>query len=111
MKRLLMKFKNHKGFSLAEMLLAILIMLFVSIVMATGIPAAKNAYEKVVVGANARSMLSTAITALHDEIGTAWNIEPTLPNATSITYFNASTGAKSTISLDADDHYAIQVQD
>ena len=98
---------NNGGFTLAETLLAVLILLLVSSIVATGMPAAVNAYNKVVLGANAKVMLSTAITALHDEIGTAWKVEPSSDNK-SLTYFNASTGAKSQISLV--DNKAIQVQ-
>lgn len=104
------KLSNKRGFTLAETLLAVLILLLVSVVVATGMPAATNAYNKVILGANAKVMLSTAITALHDEIGTAWRIEPS-PDKKSITYFNASTGAKSKIFLDTDSYNAIQVQD
>lgn len=105
------KLNNRKGFSLAETLLAVLILLLVSLIVANGMPAATNAYNKIVLGANARTMLSTAINALHDELGTAWQVEkPTdQTDTTSITYFNASTGAKSEISLD--DSGKIQVQD
>ena len=101
------KARNNGGFTLAETLLAVLILLLVSTIVATGMPAAVNAYNKVVLGANAKVMLSTAITALHDEIGTAWNVEKSSDNQ-SLTYFNASTGAKSQISLD--DNNAIQIK-
>lgn len=99
---------NKGGFSLAETLLAVLILLLVSVIVATGMPAATNAYNKIVLGANARTMLSTAITALHDEIGTARDVKK-VEGKEGITYFNASTGAKAQISLNED--YAIQIQD
>lgn len=103
------KFKDSRGFSLAETLLAVLILLLVSVVVATGMPAATNAYNKVILGANAKVMLSTVITALHDEIGTAWCVETDKSDTTKLTYFNASTGAKSELSLNGGK--AIQVQD
>ena len=102
------KLKDRRGFSLAETLLAVLILLLVSVVVATGMPAATNAYNKVILGANAKTMLSTAVTALHDEIGTAWQVENSTDHK-SLTYFNGSTGAKSKISLGAE--YSIQIQD
>ena len=105
------KLRARGGFTLAETLLAVLIMLLVSVIVATGMPAVTNAYNKVVLGANAKVMLSTAITALHDEIGTAWQVENVTGDTTKITYFNASTGAKSELSLDAADHNAIQIKD
>lgn len=91
------KLKNKRGFSLAETLLAVLILLLVSVVVATGMPAVTNAYNKVVLGANAKTMLSTAVTALHDEIGTAWQVENSTDDK-SLSYFNGSTGARSKIS-------------
>ena len=110
------KLRARGGFTLAETLLAVLILLLVSVIVATGMPAATNAYNKVILGANAKTMLSTAVTALHDEIGTAWRVEPGKKNngtddPTKLSYFNASTGAKSTISLDTEGNNAIQVQD
>ena len=102
------RLKDNRGFSLAETLLAVLILLLVSVVVATGMPAVTNAYNKVVLGANAKTMLSTAVTALHDEIGTAWQVENSTDNK-SIMYFNGSTGAKSMISSAA--NQSIKIQD
>lgn len=90
------KLRSESGFTLAETLLAVFIMLLVSVIVSTGMPAAMNAYRKVVLAANAKTMLSTAVTALHDEISTAWKVENSADNQ-SLTYFNASTGAKSMI--------------
>ena len=104
-----LKLKSRRGFTLAETLLAVLILLLVSAIVATGMPASTNAYNKIVLGANAKVMLSTAITALHDEIGTAWKVVKTALGSKELVYFNASTGAKSKISLD--DDKSIQVQD
>ena len=102
------RLKDRRGFSLAETLLAVLILLLVSVVVATGMPAATNAYNKVILGANAKTMLSTTVTALHDEIGTAWQVENS-SDETSLTYFNGSTGAKSKIS--SGENLPIRIQD
>ena len=102
------KLSARGGFTLAETLLAVLILLLVSVVVATGMPAVTNAYNKVILGANAKVMLSTAITALHDEIGTAWDVKGIDGG---LSYFNASTGAKSELSRDSADHNAIQIKD
>ncbi len=96
MKRL-RKLKNNAGFSLAEMLMAVLILLMVSLIVATGMPAARNAYEKTVIGSNAQAMLSTAVSALRDELGTAWDVQV---SGTTVTYFKADTGTRATISND-----------
>ena len=100
--------KGREGFSLAETLLAVLILLLVSVVVATGMPAVTNAYNKVVLGANAKAMLSTAVTALHDEMGTAWQVKNSTDNK-SLTYFNGSTGAQSIVS--SGDKLPIKIRD
>ena len=61
--------KHHAihGFTLAETLLAVLILLMVSSIVAAGIPSARRAYEKVVLASNAEVLLSTTITTLRHE--------------------------------------------
>ena len=89
------KRKLHtQGFTLAETLLAVLILLLVGVIMTTGIPAAKNAYEKVVVASNAEVLLSTTISTLRNELGTAQDVEVT---GTAITYYSAARSAYSRI--------------
>lgn len=93
----LRKIKGQSGFSLAETLLAVLILLLVSVLLANGVPMAKNVYEKVVLGANAHVMLSTAVDTLRSEIGTAWKVN--VSSNTTISYFSAGTGWQSQIKL------------
>ena len=92
------KIKSKGGFTLAETLLAVLIMVLVAGIVAGGIPAARNAYEKVVIASNAELLLSTTISALRNELGTAKDIVPD-NNGTTITYFNETRGAASKIYL------------
>lgn len=99
--------RGRGGFTLAETLLAVLILLMVSAITAAGIPAAKNAYEKVVLGANARILLSTSLTALRDELGTARDVEV---SGNTVSYYSAKTHANSQIYLDTDPP-AIMVRD
>ena len=105
------KLKNSGGFSLAEMLMAVLIMLLVALIMANGVPVAKKAYEKVVLTANAQTMLSTAVASLRDELGTAWDIDVPKPNPQLteeeeekwpywIEYYSADTGARTQLYID-----------
>ena len=68
------KFKNTSGFSFAEMLFALLIVLMVSTIVAAGIPSAQEAYFKVLRSANAQVLLSTVATELRDEFTLANNI-------------------------------------
>ena len=99
-KQLRNKLKSRLGFSLAETLLAVLILLMVSTIVATGIPAARNAYEKVVLASNAEVLLSTTITTLRYELGTAQDVKKPA-NKTGeilnsvITYYNPTRGASS----------------
>ena len=101
------KVKNKHGFTLAETLLAVLILMLVSTIVATGIPAAKNAYEKVVLASNAEALFSTAITSLRNELGTARNIEI---DGTTITYYNETRGTFSKIYLNTTNPNTIMFQ-
>jgi len=92
------RLKDRSGFTLAETLLAVLILLLVSGIVANGIPVARNVYNNVIVGANAQVLLSTAVTALRNELGTARDVEV---NGDAVTYFNTSLQAYSRISLGA----------
>jgi len=90
------RLRSKSGFTLAETLLAVLILLLVSVIVANGIPVARNVYNNVIVGANAQMLLSTAVTALRNELGTAKEVNP---NGTYVTYFNSERQAYSMISL------------
>ena len=95
------KLKKCRGFTLAETLLAIMILLMVSTIVATGIPAAKAAYEKVILASNAEVLLSTTISTLQNELGTAQDIDtPSGDSNTIITYLNPSRGIPSKIYVD-----------
>lgn len=93
------------GFTLAETLLAVLILLLVSVIVATGVPVAKNAYEKVVLGANAQMLLSTAASALRNEVGTAYgkieieNVTRDGESYPALVYTSSATGARAALYL------------
>lgn len=97
------KLKRRGGFSLAETLVAILILLLVSAIVAAGVPVARNAYEKVVLSANAQTLLSSAVSALRDELGTAWDVRvedsATKPSGAWLTYYSSATGARTKLYL------------
>ena len=102
------KLHINKGFTLAETLLAVLILLLVSTIVAAGIPAAKSAYENVVLASNAEVLLSTTISTLRNELGTAMDVD--IPGETgdiksgnSITYYNSTRGSTSKISMETGD--------
>lgn len=98
--RVFRKLNNRAGFTLAETLIAILILLMVSSVVAGGVPAASNAYYKAVDGANAQVLLSTAATALRDELATARDIVQN--GEDSLTYYSRDNGRESKILLQGD---------
>lgn len=90
--------ESNRGFTLAETLLAVLILLLVSTIVATGIPAARNAYEKVVLASNAEVLLSTSISSLRNELGTA-KILSTDSNNKYIVYENNVRGVPTRVFL------------
>ena len=81
--------KGSAGFTLAETLICVLILLMVSAIIGAAIPTAANVYTKTVDAANAQVLLSTAITVLRDELGTASAVDA---NGTVVTYVNGETG-------------------
>lgn len=91
------KLHNNRAFTLAETLVAILILLMVSSILASGIPVAKKAYDKVVVASNAEVLLSTTISALRNELGTARNVN--ISGTTTIIFFNETLNTRSRIYL------------
>ncbi len=101
-KRIRQKINSNKGFTLAETLLAMLILLMVSTIVASGIPVVQNAYVKVVLASNADVVLSTTISTLRNELGTAQEVDvPETEGNTIITYYNGTRGATSQIYVDS----------
>lgn len=65
---------NRGGFTLAETLIAVLILLMVTGIVAAGIPAASNALNRAVDASHAQLLLSTTMTSLRNELGSARSI-------------------------------------
>lgn len=63
--------RAQSGFSLVELLAVIVILTLVTMVVATGIPAAQRAYVSAVDSSNAQILLSTTTTRLRDELSVA----------------------------------------
>ena len=94
------KFKKggKSGFTLAETLVALLILLMVTSIVAAGIPAASSAYTKVVDSANAQVLLSTTVTALRNQLEFAREITVSGSGSEkSLTYISPDNGNKSMI--------------
>ena len=66
--------RRSAGFSLVEMLVTTLILGLVSTLLATGIPVAADTYRKTVNSSNAQLALSTTMTVLRSELGTATEV-------------------------------------
>nr|WP_297706953.1 prepilin-type N-terminal cleavage/methylation domain-containing protein [uncultured Butyrivibrio sp.] len=92
------KLHSKAGFSLTELLATVIILLLVSSIVATGIPVARDAYEKVVIASNAEILLSSTITTLRNELGTAKDVEI---SSNEITYYNPSRSALAKIYVDS----------
>lgn len=105
-KLLLRKINSIAAFTLAEALVAILILLMVTSVVAAGIPAARRAYENVVTASNAELVLSTTISALRNELGMATDITIET-DKTTILYYSQTNASLSKICLydDASNEY------
>ena len=98
--KLICKIKSKRGFSLGELLVATLILLMVSSVVAGGIPVARDAYQKVTIGANSQVLLSTAISELRNELGMASQISEV--DDKTLAYISGNTGSISKLCLSSD---------
>lgn len=101
--RIICKVKEKAAFTLAEVLVAILIMLMVSGVMIAGIPAARSAYEGVIQVSNAEILLSTTVSALRNRLGTAGfaqleGIKDGTAEGNAVSFYNSTTHTASKIS-------------
>ena len=85
---------NSAGFSLAETLIVVLILLMVSAVIGAAIPTAANVFTKTVDTANAQVVLSTTMTALRDELCTVTEFEAPVENSKSLIYKSKRGWAK-----------------
>ena len=96
MKALRRKLKSRRGFTMAELLMVILILALVGSVVVSGIPAAMNAYRKVVDGANAQLLLSTTVSSLRRELSLAKEVKTT-GEGKLVSYTNGETGYEITL--------------
>ena len=109
-KRIIQKLKKSAGFTLAEMLLTLVILLLASSVVAAGVPAAVNAYRNAIDAANAQVLLSAAVNALRNELSTARDVKVDA-DGTSISYISAATGSRSRIYLTNNADKVIMLQE
>lgn len=84
------KLKTEKGFSLGEALVAILILLMATSIVAGGVPLAANAYHKIVDTSNAEVLLSTSMMNLRSNISVA-GPESIETSGSAISYLDTSS--------------------
>ncbi|MBQ6151620.1 MAG: hypothetical protein IJJ03_08210 [Mogibacterium sp.] len=92
--RIINKLRQTAAFTLAEALVATIIMLLVTSIMVAGIPAAIRAYDNVVVASNAEVLMSTAMSELRNELTTARDISV---DNNEVTFYNERAGFTSRI--------------
>jgi len=97
MKRLFIKNKNA-GFTLAETLITILILMMVTLISAVGISVAVRGYNRVLDTANAQLLLSSTVTRLREELSTAVWAE--LTDGDLVMYYNGDKGFNSELIVD-----------
>ena len=103
MKTIKKSFRDKRGFSLAEVLIAILLVLMMTSIVAAGMPAATNAYYIIVDSANAQTLLSTTMTSMRDELSSA-KIESCSDSDKEIVFIG-SDGSKTSITSESDGIY------
>ena len=97
--------RSKQGFTLAETLLAMLILLMVSGLMASGIPTAINIYHKIVDASNAQALISTTMTELRDKLAMAHDFENS--SDTVLTYIG-DNGRKHKLSFESNNGVYIE---
>lgn len=98
------KIKNRKGFTIAETLMAMLILLLMSALVAGGIPVAARVYTKAVDAANAQVFLSTTVTELRYTLCGAHDFEVETNSETKKIYFSDDTYGKMMIENHSNDN-------
>ena len=94
--------KSAAGFTLAETLLAVVILLLASSIVGAGMPAAVKAYRNAIDAANAQVLLSATVNALRSELTTARDV--TVESDTNIIkYYSAQTGSRSKIYIESEE--------
>lgn len=82
--------RAQRGFTLVETLVALLIVVMLSAVIAMGAPSAIRAYQSTVAKSNAQTVLATMTTALRDELGSATAVM--LGNESSVSSYMCGEG-------------------
>lgn len=88
------RLRSVSGFTLAELLMVVIILLLASSIATVGISSAANAYQKVVDSANAQLLLSTTISSLRRELAMASEVKE---DGEKLVYTSGETGLAITL--------------
>ena len=83
--------KDRRGFTIGEMMMAVMILVIITGLVAGGLPLAGRVYKQVVDSANAQLLLGSTMTLLRDELETAKSV-PATSGTYEIQYTSTSTG-------------------
>ncbi len=85
--------KDRKGFTIGEMMMAVMILVIITGLVAGGLPLAGRVYKQVVDSANAQLLLGSTMTLLRDELETATGVPRAEDRKNNeIQYTSTSTG-------------------
>ncbi len=86
--------KDRRGFTIGEMMMAVLILVIITGLVAGGLPLAGRVYKQVVDSANAQLLLGSTMTLLRDELETAKSVpaQDETNQIHQIQYTSTSTG-------------------
>ena len=90
------------GFTLAETLVAMILLLIISVMLIQGIPLAYNAYKKVDQTANAHMLASTTMTELRDKLAFSKEIKISGDNNFKTISFTSNNGREYSLYCDID---------
>lgn len=87
MMRISKKIKTQQGFSVVEMLMAVLILGLTFSFIGGGVTVIKDAYQKITLRTEAQTLLSTLITAVSNELQSAKDV-----NKSNLSFYNTERG-------------------
>ncbi|MBQ9041558.1 MAG: type II secretion system protein [Eggerthellaceae bacterium] len=107
-----MKARRQAGFTFVETLMALLIFVLLTAVVAAGIPTAYRTYIGVVNSSNAQLALSATTSALRDELGMAQQVAQITRNGETVVCFETPAGYWESIgnAAEEDGHAGLIVQ-
>lgn len=95
------------GFTISEMLMAVLILSLIIIIIGGGVVVVKNSYQTISLKAEAEVLISTTITKVTDEFRFAKNVESTTPDGTTASFESGNSKYRMTFTNKTDGIYTV----